>query len=614
MPVPYSATQLHILHQENIVSVTNYLIKNNLSVPNSLTETILLPFNYILKNNIHKPMDYNHPLVRLKRLLHVFGLVVVPADKTKVLTILPSEILQLEMNIHLQDDKTYQIISPEEQAHYEQSQRNTVTKAVLYYKRPNLLNENCSKRYIYFLPKIHKEVSEWRSIYHPKMRPIVSDTNSITHQLAKFVLPVLQDFERSIKSSITSSLSVVESINLLNTKNIINNSTQLVTMDVESLFTRIPQDKLLDILSNILQPRFPDYEKKSHFLEILKSLIMYNTFQVTDKYCLQTIGLPMGGVLSGTLANIYLGYLEREIHSLPAILLYNRFMDDILLISNYSPNSLTNFICHLKSIFRLNITASINRHSVNFLDMTISKQESLIISPYSKKSVHYPIPSLLTKRNFTTNVNIILSQILRTWRLSNHSVNFSSTVNHYLPHLAGHKYLHRIRKRIFKFLLPVKISTHKWAVNIPICIFCLQCISQLNISIKKILLINNKIISIKEPVNCHSRSIHLLVQTAVSSHLIFVPSLHEYLLTTNLSSNIDILPIGKMHDLKLKQFLLKFNTVEYVNKECIVNKRTSSCYAHHFLRHSYDIYGVKTLPKKQTTFGTFFNYFKKVSR
>jgi hypothetical protein len=250
---------------------------------------------------------------------------------------------------------------------------------------------------------------------------------------------------------------------------------------------------------------------------------------------------------------------------------------------------------------------------VNFLDMTISKQKSITISPYSKKSIQYPIPSILTRRNFSTDVNIILSQILRTWRLSNHAVNFSSTVNHYLPHLTGHKYLERIRRRIFKFLLPVKITTHKWAVNVPICNFCQYFILQRNISIKKILPMNEKIISIKEPVNCRSRSIHLLVQTAEDFQMIFVASLHEYLLTTNMSTNINILPIGKMHDLKLKNFLLKYNTVKYINKECVVNKKSSSCYLHHFMHHPSNIYGVKTLPKKQKTFGTFFNNYKKVS-
>jgi hypothetical protein len=386
-------------------------------------------------------------------------------------------------------------------------------------------------------------------------------------------------------------------------------------MDVESLFTRIPQDNLLEILNNVLQSRFSQLEQKNYFLHILKSLIMNNTFQVKDKYCLQIIGLPMGGVLSGTLANIYLGYWERQIYKLPDILIYNRYMDDILLICNYSPNDLSNFICHLKSSFRLNITASNNRHSVNFLDMTISKQKSIVISPYSKKSIHYPIPSILTRRNFSTDVNIILSQILRTWRLSNISVNFSTTINHYLPYLAGHKYLKRIRRRIFQFLLPVKISTHKWAVQVPVCTFCENCILNHKISIKKLLSIDEKVVSIKEPVNCHSTSIHILVQSTNVFQLMYVTSLHQYLLTTNLSQNINIVPIGKMNNLKLKNFLVKFNMVEYVDKEYIIKqKSSSSCYLHHFLQHPYNMYGIQTYPKKRQTFGTMFNCYKKISR
>jgi hypothetical protein len=323
----------------------------------------------------------------------------------------------------------------------------------------------------------------------------------------------------------------------------------------------------------------------------------------------------MGGVLSGTLANIYLGFMERDIYKLPDILIYNRYMDDILLICNYSSSDLTNFISYLKSTFGLNITASHNRHSVNFLDMTISKQQSIVISPYSKKCIHYPIPSILSRRNFSTDVNIILSQILRTWRLSNHSVNFSSTINNYLPYLTGHKYLKRIRKRIFQFLLPVKISTHKWAVNISICNYCHTCALQCNISITKLLSIDGKIISIKEPVNCHSTSIYLLIQSSDRLQLLFVASLHEYLLTRNLLKNIIILPIGKMHDMKIKNFLSKFNMVEYCDKECINrHQKPSSCYLHHFLLHPSTAYGVNSHPRRRKTFATMFNFYKKVSR
>ena len=57
-----------------------------------------------------------------------------------------------------------------------------------------------------------------------------------------------------------------------------------------------------------------------------------NIFYANDSFYLQTIGHAMGGALSRTLANIYLGILEREVLRNENILLFNRYMDDILLI------------------------------------------------------------------------------------------------------------------------------------------------------------------------------------------------------------------------------------------------------------------------------------------
>jgi retron-type reverse transcriptase len=56
-------------------------------------------------------------------------------------------------------------------------------------------------------------------------------------------------------------------------------------------------------------------------------------------------GLPMGGSLSPSLANIYLGVLERKIISQysPPILFYRRYMDDLLFILTNNPPFIDTF-------------------------------------------------------------------------------------------------------------------------------------------------------------------------------------------------------------------------------------------------------------------------------
>jgi hypothetical protein len=150
-----------------------------------------------------------------------------PSDKTKTFVILPEEILLAELNIHLQDTETYDIISEDKYQQIFDTQLKAVQDAIRFYQNPKLLPDKPSIRYIYFLPKTHKELADWRTHLHPKMRPIVSDTNSVTCKLAKHILPLLQILEAKIESTITSSLSVAYNIENRNAYNSPTRSTQM---------------------------------------------------------------------------------------------------------------------------------------------------------------------------------------------------------------------------------------------------------------------------------------------------------------------------------------------------------------------------------------------------
>ena len=134
-------------------------------------------------------------------------------------------------------------------------QSNVSREAASYYNLPKLYNKDPSQRYIYLLPKTHKSITEWRSMLHPKMRPIVSDTNSFTYNLSKHLLPYLQKIENLFSTTITTSLSVYSEVMKINNlpSKCITSKTLLMTVDVESLFTRIPQDQLLQIINYYIQ-------------------------------------------------------------------------------------------------------------------------------------------------------------------------------------------------------------------------------------------------------------------------------------------------------------------------------------------------------------------------
>jgi hypothetical protein len=228
-----------------------------------------------------------------------------------MLVVLPEQVLLDELSLHISDCNTYTILNDIEHQKYVKIQKQIVTEAMLFYNKPNLIVNQPSMRYIYFLPKVHKTLSEWRvKFYHPKMRPIVSDTNSITFNLSKHLLPQLQVLERLMVSSVPSSLAVCKNIDNINLQLPNLCSPIMATMDVESLFTNICQLRLLDIINSLLIQQHMEDNSRQQFIKFLNTIVRFNTFQLRAQFCLQNIGLPMGGVLSGCLANIYLGHLE----------------------------------------------------------------------------------------------------------------------------------------------------------------------------------------------------------------------------------------------------------------------------------------------------------------
>lgn len=618
-PVPPKKQALLKLHKFNLTAVTNYLCKNNLPIPNNIEILLQDPQSLKSLSNIKcETLSRNHPFSQLQKILNQFNLVIVPADKTKILVILPEHLLLDELNLHISDCNTYTRLSHTEHQKYVKIQKEIVTEAMLFYNKPSLIVTQPSMRYIYFLPKIHKTLSEWRvKFLHPKMRPIVSDTNSITFLLSKHLLPQLQVVEKLFTSSVPSSLAVCKDIDDVNRQLPNVCSPIMATMDVESLFTNICQLRLLDIINSLLIQQRLDDKQRHQLIKCLNIIVRFNTFQIRDEFCLQKIGLPMGGVLSGCLANIYLGQLEKKLLIFPNLLLYNRYMDDIFIIGLFSTGRLERFVSQLRSSFKLTITCSQNHHSVNFLDITIifSKLYNQFFTyPYSKKQPMYPIPSILASHNISIDKRIIFSQILRTWRISSHNKEFTRGINTYLQFLLDSSPYHeKLRKLIFNFLLPIKLSTHLWTVDIPLCLDCQSILKVVKINITKILQVHGKYVCIKQPINCQTSPIHIVVETSGYFHLLLISSIHSILqisITSTSFHNCNILPLGLLKYQQMIQFIKKHPAVN--SNQNIQEKNKYPCAL--FKLFSNNFYGIGTTNKKPCCVESFFNKHKRLSR
>ena len=93
---------------------------------------------------------------------------------------------------------------------------------------------------IYGLLKVHKEGTP--------LRPIVSAIGSSTHQLVRELVRILKPLSGTTDSYMKDSSVFVERIS----QTTILESDVLVSFDVVSLFTRVPVDEALDVISELL--------------------------------------------------------------------------------------------------------------------------------------------------------------------------------------------------------------------------------------------------------------------------------------------------------------------------------------------------------------------------
>ena len=132
----------------------------------------------------------------------------------------------------------------------------------------------------------------------------------------------------------------------------IHNNTWLVTVDVKSLYTNIPNEQGIQacyqawLEQETKDPQQPPAETLKQLLELVFKL---NVFEFNNEYYLQLFGTAMGSKLAPAYANVLMGQLEANIlansHLKPTF--YRRFIDDIFLLWPHSEEELDQFITHM---------------------------------------------------------------------------------------------------------------------------------------------------------------------------------------------------------------------------------------------------------------------------
>ena len=153
-----------------------------------------------------------------------------------------------------------------------------------------------------------------------------------TKRISSFVDSLLQPIAKSQKSYLKDTTDFV---NFIERRNLPEDDF-LVSLDVASLYTNIPQEEGINTICKAYQAFYGENTPilTQSLRRILKLILQENSFEFNGKNYLQTHGTAMGTKMAVTFANIFMSALETEILNLSKTkpLERKRYIDDIFLI------------------------------------------------------------------------------------------------------------------------------------------------------------------------------------------------------------------------------------------------------------------------------------------
>ena len=177
------------------------------------------------------------------------------------------------------------------------------------------------------LPKIHKKDNPGH--------PLVRSVGCHTKQGSSYLDHHLQPFNKELESYVKDTTDFVRKIEALPVEP--NENQILVTMDVKSLYTNIPNAEGMEAVKSCFRARAKpgDGILAKVIIQFLTLILTLNNFLFNDEHYIQINGCSMGTKCAPTYACIFMGWFENK-YILPKIRrfasTYVRFIDDIFFI------------------------------------------------------------------------------------------------------------------------------------------------------------------------------------------------------------------------------------------------------------------------------------------
>ena len=296
------------------------------------------------------------------------------ADKGGAVVIMDVEDYVAEANRQLSDKNFYKQLNHDPTRIYAERINNTIEQ----FKDEGLISETVAKGLkvhnpktsnFYLNPKIHKEGNPGR--------PVISSIQCHSSSISKYVDYHLQPEVTKLRSYTKDSTDAINKITKI--KDEIKEDDILVTMDVRSLYTNIPNEEGIRAVREKLNAS-PSRIPSRVITTFLLLILTLNNFIFNAINYLQTLGCAMGTKCSASYANIYMGWFE-ETYIYTRILektrIFLRYIDDIFFIWKGTENELKIFFEEINQVHpTIKFDHNHSKSEINFLDLTIYKDKA----------------------------------------------------------------------------------------------------------------------------------------------------------------------------------------------------------------------------------------------
>ena len=288
----------------------------------------------------------------------------------------------------------------------------------------------CTTGQFYLLPKIHKK--------NIPGRPICSSVTHPTSRIRKFVDAHIKKYVPTTKSYIRDTQDFITKIKQLGP---IPEGAILVTLNVSSLYTNIPNQEGITAVADQLRKDPTKKGISSYILDLLKLVLHNMYFEFNGDHYLQIGGTAMGTALVPNYANIFMDKFEtRALENYPLKpILWKRFIDDIFMVWTHGEEQLNKFVQYLNNIHpTIKFTHECSKEEINFLDTTVKilPDRSLYTTLYNKPTDTHLYLHYHSAHPHSVTANGPFGQFLRVRRIctlnSDYQINGQKLIKYYL--------------------------------------------------------------------------------------------------------------------------------------------------------------------------------------